>query len=230
MSSPSNSRHEVVDSYVATHLITPNKALEHAVENSTKRGLPMIAVSPVQGKFTSLLASLSSTRNLLEIGTLGGYSTIWFAQALKGQGKVTSIEIDQSRRDIAVENLQFGGFKPKDVDVILGAGLDVLPRLANEIKQGKREPFDFIFIDADWENQWNYFDFGVKLSAGKGSVVYVDNAVRNLVESDIDQSGSLESGKDGLVAKVGRDDRVDAVVMQTVGGKDYDGFLLAVVK
>jgi predicted O-methyltransferase YrrM len=107
----------------------------------------MIAVSQLKGNFASLIATSSSTKNLLEIGTLGGYSTIWFAQALQGKGTVTSIEIDPFRRDIAAENLEFGGFRPKDVNVILGAALDVLPQLASEIQQGKREPFDFVFID-----------------------------------------------------------------------------------
>ena len=189
----------------------------------------MIAVSPIQGKFTSLLATLSSARNVLEIGTLGGYSTIWFAEALKGRGKVTSIEIDSHRRDVAIENLRFAGVQvPDEVDVRLGAALDVLPTLKSEIEQGQREPFDFIFVDADWDNQANYFDYAVELSAKRG-VIYVDNAVRNLVERESFGKGDPKDATD-LVARAGKDDRVDAIVMQTVGAKEYDGFLLAIVK
>jgi predicted O-methyltransferase YrrM len=189
----------------------------------------MIAVSPIQGKFTSLLATLSSAKNVLEIGTLGGYSTIWFAEAVKGRGKVTSIEIDPHRREVAIENLRFAGVRvPEEVDIKLGAALDVLPTLKSEIEQGLRDPFDFIFVDADWENQANYFEYGVQLTA-KGGVIYVDNAVRNLVESESFGKGDPENATD-LVARAGKDDRVDSVVMQTVGAKEYDGFLLAIVR
>ncbi|KAJ5198621.1 uncharacterized protein N7498_007738 [Penicillium cinerascens] len=222
---------KAVDAYVKQHLIPADKGLENAHTNSTKNGLPMIAVSPIQGKFVSMLTTIGSARNVLEIGTLGGYSSIWFAQAMKGRGKVTSIEVDPHHRDVAIDNLRTAGVQvPEEVDVLLGAGLDVLPKLAAEIEKGEREPFDFVFIDADWENHWNYFDFGVKLSKGKGALVYVDNTVQNMLESGIVGTNEREKDAVDLVAKVGRDDRVDAVVMQTVGAKSHDGFLLAVVK
>ena len=187
---------------------------------------------------------MSGARNVLEIGTLGGYSSIWFTQALKGKGKVTSIEIDPSRRAVAIQILEYAGIKvPKEVEVILGAALDVLPTLMEEIERGERERFDFVFVDADWERQWEYFDWGVRLSKGKGSVVYVDNVVREMIESGIVGGGILEGERDGedekwrkkeeatdLCKKVGSDERVEGVVMQTVGAKDYDGFLMAIVK
>ncbi|MCJ1302414.1 hypothetical protein MMC08_005217 [Hypocenomyce scalaris] len=224
-----------VESYTESHLIPPQPGLTHAYTNSTKHGMPMIAVSPTQGKFISLLTTMCGARNVLEVGTLGGYSSIWFAQALKGRGgaggKVTSIEVNSERRDVAIQNLRFAGVKvPEEVDVLLGAGMDVLPELAAEIEKGERERFDFVFIDADWENQWSYFDYGVKLSKGKGSVVYVDNAVRELLESGIVGPAKRDEGAVSLVERVGADTRVEAVVMQTVGAKDYDGFLMAVVK
>jgi len=119
---------------------------------------------------------------------------------------------------------------PQEVEIILGTGLDVLPRIAKEIEEGKRERFDFVFIDADWDNQWNYFDWGVKLSNGKGSVLYVDNTVRELLENGSVGPNEKDPNIDSLVEKVGKDERVDATVIQTVGSKSYDGFLLAVVK
>lgn len=223
-----------VEKYIEAHLVPSTPALSHAYTNSTAHGIPMIALSPAQGKFISLLSSATRSRNILELGTLGGYSSIWIAQSLKnsgGRSKVTSIEIDAMRRDVSIANLQYAGVKvPEEAEVLLGAGLDVLPKLAEEIKAGERDLFDFVFIDADWDNQWNYFDWGVKLCNGKGSVVYVDNVVRQLLEIGVVGPEKRDQGVDDLVEKVGKDQRVEAVVMQTVGAKDYDGFLLAIVK
>ena len=221
-----------LEAYTESHLIPSQSGLTNAYSNSTAHGLPPIALSPTQGKFISLLIAMSGARNVLEIGTLGGYSSIWFAQAVKAAGgKVTSIEVDSKNRDVAIENLRFAAVKvPEEVDVLLGAGLDVLPMLEKEIKMGKRERFDFVFIDADWENQYNYLDYGVKLSKGKGSVVYVDNVVKELLESGFVGSRKKDKGATSLVEEVAKDGRVEAVVMQTVGAKDYDGFMMAVVK
>lgn len=191
----------------------------------------MIAVSEIQGKFASMLTTIGSARNVLEIGTLGGYSSIWFARAMNGRGKVTSIELIPHHRDVAIENLRTADVRiPEEVDILLGAALDILPKLAEEIEKGEREPFDFVFIDADWDNQWSYFDFGVKLSKGKGAIIYVDNVVRNMLETGIVGDVERDEKAIDVVASVGADSRVDAVVMQTVGSKSYDGFLLAVVK
>lgn len=223
---------EVVASYTESHLVPPQPELDHAYSNSTAHGIPEIAISPAQGKFLSLLTTVSGAKNVLELGTLGGYSGIWFSKALKGRGgKLTSIEIDPARRDVAVQNLEYAGVKvPQEVEILLGAGLDVLPQVAKEIEAGARERFDFVFIDADWENQWNYFDWGVKLSKGKGSVIYVDNTVRELLENGSVGPNEKDPNVDSLVEKVGKDGRVDATVIQTVGSKSYDGFLLAVVR
>jgi predicted O-methyltransferase YrrM len=114
--------------------------------------------------------------------------------------------------------------------VLLGAALDILPNIANEIETGTRSAFDFVFIDANWDNQWEYFDFAVKISKGKGSVIYVDNVVRQILEAGIIGPEKKDEEVMPLVEKVGQDNRVDAVVMQTVGAKSYDGFLMAVVK
>jgi predicted O-methyltransferase YrrM len=222
---------EAVDTYSQSNLIstTEGEALDHAYKNSSKNGIPEIALSPVQGKFLNVLATMSGAKHVLELGTLGGYSGIWLARAVKEHGgKVTSIEIDSKRRDVAIENLQYAGVS-KDVEILLGPGLEVLPRIAKEIEEGKRERFDFTFIDADWENQYNYLDWAVKLSK-KGSAIYVDNVVRQMLESGIVGDEKRDPKADDLVALTGKDDRVDATLIQTVGAKDYDGFLLAVVR
>ncbi|KPI35079.1 Caffeoyl-CoA O-methyltransferase [Cyphellophora attinorum] len=222
---------EAVDAYSQSNLIstTEGEALDHAYSNSSKNGIPEIALSPVQGKFLNVLATMSGAKNVLELGTLGGYSGIWLARAVsKHGGKVTSIEIDPKRRDVATENLEYAGVGD-DVEILLGPGLEVLPRIAKEIEDGKRERFDFTFIDADWENQYTYLDWAVKLSK-KGSAIYVDNVVRQMLESGIVGDEKRDPEADDLVALTGKDDRVEATLIQTVGAKDYDGFLLAVVR
>ena len=154
---------------------------------------------------------------MLEIGTLGGYSTIWFART---GAKVTSIEIDSKHRDVALENT-----KGLDVEIILGAALHVLPKLAAE---GRK--FDLIFIDAAWEEQWQYFQWAVKLARGNGCI-YVDNVIRELLESE-----NVGDGDESLVTKVGREEKVSATLVSTISSHKgnaeemFDGFLLAVVK
>jgi predicted O-methyltransferase YrrM len=232
---PQISQSTVVEAYTSKHLLpkseTPRDALEHALSESKKSGLPPISVSPSQGKFLKIQCQLQGAKNILEIGTLGGYSTIWFASAGKDV-HVTSIEINPKHRDVAVDNIKYAGLS-RQVDVILGAALDVLPKLAKEIEEGKRQKFDFVFIDADWDEQWDYFDWAARMM-NKGSCIYVDNVVRQLLESGVTNDGAEElepiRGMKELVERVGKDVRVDAVVMQTVGAKSHDGFLMAVVK
>ncbi|KAJ9133712.1 S-adenosyl-L-methionine-dependent methyltransferase [Pleurostoma richardsiae] len=197
-------------------LLRPNAKLDEAVANSQANGLPPITVSPLQGQYLAIQCQLIGAKSVLEIGTLGGYSTIWFAQA---GAKVTSLEINPKYRDIAAANT--AGL---DVEIILGAALDVLPRLAAEGRQ-----FDLVFIDASWDEQWEYFEWAVKLTRSKGAI-YVDNVVRALLGS-----GATDPGTESLVTKVGRDTRVTATLVSTVSGHkanpedNFDGFLLAVV-
>ncbi|KAJ9493478.1 hypothetical protein H2202_011046 [Exophiala xenobiotica] len=198
-----------ITEYTESLLIPPTPAFTHAYSNTSAHGIPEIALSPSQGRFMSLLARICQAENILEIAS----------------------KSNPDRRDVAIENLEYAGVKiPEQVDILLGAGLDVLPRLAEEIDQGKREKYDLIFIDADWDNQWAYFDWGVKLSKGKGSVVYVDNVVRQLLEIGAVGPTEHDTSVMNLVEMVGKDERVDATVMQTVGGKNHDGFLIACVR
>lgn len=206
-----------VDAQARTSLLKPDPQLDHALTNSAANGLPAITISDLQGQFLALQCQLINAKSVLEIGTLGGYSTIWFART---GAKVTSIEIDSKHRDVALENT-----KGLDVEIILGAALDVLPRLQAEGRQ-----FDLVFIDAAWGEQWEYFQWAVKLARVNGCI-YVDNVVRELLESE-----NVGEGKESLVTKVGREEKVRATLVPTLTSRKgnveemYDGFLLAVVK
>ena len=218
-----------VESYAETHLVPPEPGFTHAHENTVYSD---IALTPTQGKFFSLLSTISGARNVLELGTLGGYSSLWFAKSLRErQGKITTIELDSSRHRVAVQNIRSAGVKvPEEVEAINGAALDILPKLEAEIEKGNRERFDFVFIDADWGNMSRYFDYGVRLSKGKGSVICVDNVGQSLVYSGAMRTGRKSKTGDSLVEMVGEDSRVDAVLSQTMGNKGLDGFLMAIVK
>jgi predicted O-methyltransferase YrrM len=205
-----------IDKQAQSSLITPNAQLEGAISNSAANGLPEITISALQGQYLAVQCQLVGAKTVLEVGTLGGYSTIWFANT---GAKVTSIEINPKHRDIALENT-----KGLDVEIILGAALDVMPKLAEE---GKK--FDFVFIDASWDEQFEYFQWAMKLTRPKGCI-YVDNVVRTLLNT-----GDLAEGET-LLTRVGREKAVDASLVTTVSSHKrtadaiMDGFLLAVVK
>ena len=154
-------------------MVKSTERLTNAVSNSNEKGLPPIAISAAQAQDLSILCQLINAKSVLEIGTLGGYSTIWFANSVPGI-QVTSIEFNPKHRNVALENLE----GQDNVEILLGSALDVLPNLAD-----KGKVFDFVFIDADWAEQGQYFDWAVKLTRQKGCI-YVDNAVRQLTESD----------------------------------------------
>jgi predicted O-methyltransferase YrrM len=212
-----------IDALAHSALLKPNPHLDNAIANSKANALPPITVSALQGQYLAIQCQLINAQNVLEIGTLGGYSTIWFAST---GAHVTSIEINPKHRDVALANLKSAGYEGQ-VRVELGAALDVLPRLAEE-----RRKFDLVFIDADWGEQWEYFDWAVKMTRKKGCI-YVDNVVREMVESGLTDAGK---GGESLVAKVGKGERVTATLVSTAsshkGRADemFDGFLLAVVK
>lgn len=206
-----------VDALAAKALLTPNQQLDDAVKNSRANDIPPIAISALQGQYLAIQAQLIGAKNILEIGTLGGYSTIWFAQT---GAKVTSLEIDPKHRDVALENC-----KGLDVEVVLGAALDTLPKLKQEGRV-----FDFVFIDADWGEQWEYYQWAVELTR-KNGLIYIDNVVRELLESNPE----LDEGKGSLLAKIGTEKRAKATLIQTMSGHKeqvedrVDGFVLAVV-
>ncbi|KAF2745801.1 S-adenosyl-L-methionine-dependent methyltransferase [Sporormia fimetaria CBS 119925] len=226
-------RWTAVDHYTFNHLhankpsATPSpSSLQHALSTSQARGLPDIAVSPSQGKFLKLQAQIARAKNILEIGTLGGYSTIWLASA-GPDVSVVSIEVSEKHAEIARANIAHAEYAER-VDVVVGAGLDVLPRLVEEVGMGRRERFDFLFVDADKENNWAYVDLSLGMMR-RGAVVVVDNVVRKGQLARDDTGDSRVEGVRKLIESVGMDDRLDGVVLQTVGEKSYDGFLMAIV-
>lgn len=226
-----DARWTAVDEYAFSHLHSSTKtpstsALDHALSTSKKEGLPDIAVSPSQGKYLQLQARLVRAKNILEVGTLGGYSTIWLANA-SPDVTVISVEVDKHHAEVARSNIENAGVADR-VDIRLGPGVEVLPQLAEEVKTGKRGKFQFVFIDADKENNWNYVDIALGMCE-PGACIIVDNVVRKGQLAN-DVSDPRVAGARKVVENIGRDDRLDGIVVQTVGDKNYDGFLLAVVK
>ncbi|KAG9776361.1 hypothetical protein KCU88_g4904, partial [Aureobasidium melanogenum] len=230
-----NPKWKAVDAYTSAHLLAPSRnkyhdALEFAYYNSLKKGLPDIASYPAQGKLLSIQIQIAGAKNILEVGTLGGYASIWMASGAGPDGRVTSVEVNPKHKEVAEENIANAGLS-NQVDVLLGPGLEVLPALVDEVKAGKREPFDFVFIDADKENNLAYFDLALQMVKPR-TCIYTDNVVRwgKLADEAEAQKDARVAGSRKLIEAIGKNDRVHAVVIQTVSEKTYDGFLLAVVK
>jgi predicted O-methyltransferase YrrM len=206
-----------VDSYISDQLGASDDVLEATLRDSVAAGLPEIAVSPPQGKLLMLLASSIGAKRILEIGTLGGYSTIWLARSLPADGELITCEYSAEHARVAGENLERAGVAAK-VDIRVGAALDTLPSLAG--------PFDFSFIDADKENNASYFKWALDLSR-PGSLIVVDNTVRNGAIIDAGRDDPTTVGTRKLYETVNSEPRVAATAIQTVGSKGYDGFVLA---
>lgn len=212
-----------VDSYFTDHLVPTDDALESALKASDEGGLPAIAVAPNQGKLLMLMAQMQGAKNILEIGTLGGYSTIWLARALPADGHLITLEYEQHHADVATENIKRAGFA-NQVEIRVGSALDTLPILADE-----GHVFDFIFIDANKDDYPAYLDWSIKLSH-KGTAIFADNVVRGGEVANTNTSDIYAQGAQGLIEMLHEDSRVDATAIQTVGSKGYDGFALAIVQ
>lgn len=213
-----------VDAYVSGLLIAPDAALSAALESSVAAGLPEIQVSAPFGKLLQMLARSHGARRILELGTLGGYSTIWLAGALPPEGRLTSIEFEPKHATVARANLARAGFADQ-VEIRVGAALEILPQLASE----GAAPFDFIFIDADKDNYPGYFEWSLRLSR-PGTVIVADNVVRNGAVIDPANPDPRVQGVRSMLEIMAREPRLETTVIQTVGCKGYDGFALAVVK
>jgi len=211
-----------VDRYFGDLLVSADPALAAALAGSAAAGLPAINVSPLQGKLLHLLARAIGARNILEIGTLGGYSTIWLARALPGGGRVISLEADPRHAEVARANIARAGLDDM-VEVRLGMALDLLPGLAE-----RAEPFDFVFIDADKPNNAAYFDWALRLSR-VGAIIVVDNVVRGGDVIAAASDSPTVQGVHRFLERLAAEPRVSATAMQTVGGKGYDGFAIALV-
>jgi predicted O-methyltransferase YrrM len=216
-----------VDRYITGQLVDPDPALEHALESSAEAGLPPIAVTPAQGKLLHLLVRALGARTILELGTLGGYSTIWLARALPPGGRLVTLEASPDYADVAQANIARAGLGDV-VELRRGAALESLPELAAE----GGEPFDFIFIDADKRNTPAYFDWALKL-AHSGSVIVADNVIRDgrLIDASTDDADAQGGRRlhELLAAERAAGRRASATTIQTVGAKGYDGFTLALV-
>ncbi|MFE2556074.1 O-methyltransferase [Streptomyces sp. NPDC059352] len=210
-----------VDHYVTELLAPPDEALTAALAASTAAGLPEIAVAPNQGKLLHLLAATQGARNILEIGTLGGYSTIWLARALPADGRLITLEYDPAHADVARANIAHAGLD-RIVEVRTGAALDSLPQLEAE----GAGPFDLVFIDADKVNNPRYVEWALKLSR-PGTVIVVDNVVRGGRITTEHPDDPAITGTREMFELVAREPRLDATALQTVGTKGYDGLLLA---
>ncbi|MHC9043549.1 O-methyltransferase [Microbacterium saperdae] len=209
----------LTDAYLTEVLVGHDPALEAALAAQRNAGMPAIEVAPVAGKLLHLLARISGARRVLEIGTLGGYSTIWLARAVGPEGKVVTVEAEAANAAVARASIDAAGVGDR-VDIRIGRGADVLPTLVGG--------FDLVFIDADKESNTIYLDWAAKLGH-PGTVIVLDNIGREgeIVRDDSDDSKVIGT-RDGL-RMLGEDPRFDATALQTVGAKGWDGVALAVV-
>ena len=208
-----------VDEYVTERLIGADPALDAALADSAAAGLPAIQVSAPQGKLLTLLARLAGARRILEVGTLGGYSTIWLARGLAPGGHLDTLEIDPRHAEVARGNLRRAGLADA-VTVHLGPAIDTLPTLTG--------PYDLVFIDADKRGNPDYVRAALGL-ARPGSVIVVDNVVRGGRVADAGDTSADVVGTRATYDLLASEPRLDATALQTVGGKGYDGLAIAVV-
>ena len=216
-------RSNEVDQYLGTLFAPHDAVLEGALAASTAGGLPEIQVSPVLGKLLHLLARLQKARTILEIGTLGGYSTIWLARALAPGGRVVTLEYDPKHAEVARANFARAGFADK-IEVLVGRAIDALPRLEAE----GRAPFDLVFIDADKASNPDYFAWALKLTR-PGSLIVIDNVVREGKVTDASNADPDVKGTRRALEMMAAEPRVTATAIQTVGVKGWDGFAIALV-
>ena len=212
-----------VDQYFSESLLPSDPILESALEASVAAGLPAISVSPNQGKLLQMLAQIVGARSILEIGTLGGYSTIWLARGLRAGGRLITVEVDPKHAEVAQLNVAHAGLRDV-VDVRIGNAVEILPQLSAE----RRGPFDLIFIDADKPNIPTYFEWALKLSR-PGTLIVVDNVVRSGAVIDADSSDPSVQGVRRFIELLGAESGASGTVIQTVGIKGYDGLAIVLV-
>jgi predicted O-methyltransferase YrrM len=212
-----------VDDYIAGHLLGDDPALDAALAANAAAGLPAIDVSAVQGKMLHLLARGTGARRILEVGTLGGYSTIWLARALPEGGRLVTLELDPHHAEVARANLANAGVADK-VEVCVGPAVQTLEAM---IAAGEA-PFDFIFVDADKEGYPAYLRAAMQLSR-RGTMLVFDNVVREGGILDPDHADPRVQGTRALFEAMAAEPRLSATAVQTVGAKKWDGFALAIV-
>ncbi|MGP4067175.1 O-methyltransferase [Halobacillus sp. B29] len=213
-----------VDDYFNSQLVQEKDAMNEVLKSNSEAGLPSIDVSAAQGKMLHVLAKIKGAKRILEVGTLGGYSSIWLASALPEDGRLVTLEASEKHAQAARKNIEHAGLKEK-VEILLGPANETFPSLA----ETETDPFDFVFIDADKRNNPSYIKWAIDLSA-RGACIVVDNVVRHgeVVVKD-SQDPDIEGIRD-MFDILSNEPRIDSTAIQTVGSKGYDGFLLAVVK
>ncbi|MBX3257210.1 MAG: O-methyltransferase [Chitinophagaceae bacterium] len=219
----SNDIFGAVDQFIDERFAQEDEALLQARQAIIAGNLPPISISQNQGKFLYMLAKLRNPQNILEIGTLGGYSTIWLARALQPGGKLITLELDQHHADVATANLRAAGLGDSAI-VRVGNALEELPKLKAE--GGK--PFDVIFIDADKEPYAEYFQWALQLSH-QGTLIIADNVVREAKILDEDTTDPEVKGVQRFIKLLSESKEVTATIIQTVGSKYHDGIALAIV-
>jgi predicted O-methyltransferase YrrM len=217
-------RWSAVDSYIVDKIVASDFALDAVLAANTEAGLPAYDVSPPQGKLLFLLARMARARKVLEIGTLGGYSTIWLARALPADGFVVTLEALAKHADVARENIKRAGLSGR-VRLRVGAALETLPRLEEE----GLGPFDLIFIDADKPHNPEYFAWALRL-ARPGTTIVCDNVVREGGLADRGSTDPSVQGNRRMFDMIAKEPRVSATAIQTVGAKGWDGFVVALVE
>ena len=215
---------ESVDQYISQLFHDEDDCLKATEQSIIESGIPQISISPNQGKFLQILAKLCNAKKILEMGTLGGYSTIWMARALPENGKLVTLEIDKKHADVAQQNFNRCGLASK-IEIRLGKAIDILPQLKTE----GVGPFDMIFIDADKPPYTEYFKWALQLSR-PGTLIIADNVIREgkvLLKEDPDE---MVTGVKRFNKFLSQCNDVTATIFQTVGAKEHDGMALAIVK
>jgi predicted O-methyltransferase YrrM len=212
-----------VEQFIAGHVIAPDPVLEAAREANTAAGLPAIDVTATEGKFLYLLAGLVGARRILEIGTLGGYSTIWMARALPADGRLITLELLPKHAEVAQANLERAGVAHL-VEIHVGPALDSLEELARR----QVSPFDLVFIDADKSNGPSYLAWALE-HTHPGSLILVDNVVRDGAVADASDPDPDIQGTRRVFEMIAAEPRLTATALQTVGSKGYDGLAIALV-
>ena len=212
-----------VDTYISNLFNPPDEALEAVEKAIIDNDIPQISISPNQGKFLHILARLCNAKKILELGTLGGYSTIWFGRALPADGQLITLEYSQHHANVARQNINRAGLG-SIVDIRVGKALDTLPVLQQE----GLGPFDLVFIDADKQPYADYFEWALKLSR-PGTLIIADNVIRDGKVLDPNSTDEMVQGVQRLNNLLSKTTNVTATIIQTVGVKEHDGMAIALV-
>lgn len=215
---------EKVDQYISNLVAPEDSVLQETIQSLDDASMPQISVTPTQGKFLQLMLLMCKAKRVLELGTLGAYSTIWMARAIPADGKVITVEFDPHHANIASQNIAKAGLAYK-IDLRVGKAMEVL----QELIANKEEAFDLVFIDADKPPYTEYFELALQLSHA-GTVIICDNVIREGKVLEANPSDERVRGVQRFNQMLANNPKVTATIMQTVGAKEYDGMAIAIVK